>query len=63
MALRYEMKDREHPDWRGQRAGTEERALWLLSTAVPRSRFFILDRETGEELGTPSFEFQVEPGN
>ena len=45
---RWELKDTVHPDWRGQRFSSRERAEKELAQAVPPGRFVLVDRETGE---------------
>ena len=47
---RYEIKDREHKDWRGQRFSSLERAQREMNHAHPRSRFYIYDRTTKQEI-------------
>lgn len=47
MARRFEIKDSHHPQWRGQRFATLAGAEREYAHAVPKSRFYILDRETG----------------
>ena len=45
MKLRYELKDREHPSWRGERFTTLERATKALRQSVPSGRFYLYDRQ------------------
>lgn len=44
MTARYEIVDSHHPDWRGMRFSTLERAERELARAVPAGRFYIRDR-------------------
>lgn len=50
MSKRYEIVDREHPDWRGMRFSSLDRARTEHSHAVPTDRFWVKDRETGEDV-------------
>ena len=50
MKLRYEIVDKQHALWRGQRFSTLDRARRELAHAVPVSRFYIKDRTTGTEV-------------
>lgn len=49
MRGRFEIKDREHPKDRGMRFSTLALARRELARAVPQSRFYIVDRVTGQE--------------
>lgn len=50
MAARYELIDTEHPDWRGGRFNSLERAKRELAASVPAGRFKLIDRQTKEEV-------------
>jgi hypothetical protein len=51
-ALRYELVDSHHPDWRGMRFSDLERARKELERSHPPGRFFLKDRQTGERIAT-----------
>lgn len=53
---RYELVDREHPEWRGQRFASLERARREHSHAVPPGRFWIKDRERKIDVTTNDHE-------
>ena len=44
MRGRYELYDTHHPDWRGQRFTSPERARKELAQSYPPGRFAIRDR-------------------
>ena len=50
MDRRYEIRDREHPGWRGQRFTSLDRARRELAHAVPPERWQLWDREEQREL-------------
>ena len=50
MTGRYEIRDRENPRARGYRFTALDRAQRELAHAVPAGRWFIYDRQTGEEV-------------
>ena len=53
MTGRYEIRDNDHPDWRGQRFTSEERARAILADAVGRpGRWSLVDRATREVIAT-----------
>ncbi len=45
MQGRYEIKDTNHPDWRGMRFTSLDRAERELAKSVPPGRFVIVDRQ------------------
>ena len=50
MKGRYEIVDREHPLWKGQRFSALDRAQREYAHAAPANRFYIKDRTTGEDV-------------
>lgn len=49
---RYEIQDATHPEWRGQRFTSEDRARRELAQCVGSiGRWILVDRETGQEVG------------
>lgn len=50
MKGRYELKDSHHPEWRGTRSTTLERAQKELAQSIPPGRFYIFDRETKKKI-------------
>jgi hypothetical protein len=53
MTGRYEIRDMEHPTWRGQRFTSEARARAELAHAVGRpGRWALIDRVTGKPIAT-----------
>lgn len=47
---RYEIRDTHNPTWKGMRFTSLDRALRELAHAVPKSRFEVIDRTTGEKV-------------
>ena len=53
MRLRYEIRDNHHPEWRGQRFTSLDRAQRELDHAVgDPGRWSLVDRETREVIST-----------
>lgn len=53
MSLRYEIRDNEHPTWKGSRYSSEDRARRELAQAVgDPGRWSLIDRQTKQVLAT-----------
>lgn len=59
MTGRYEIQDTHHPEWRGMRFTSLERAERELARAVPAGRFIIVDRQT-KSRPRPDYEPRVD---
>ena len=47
---RYELVDSHHPEWRGMRFTSLQRAQHELDRSVPQGRFHLIDRQTKEVI-------------
>jgi hypothetical protein len=52
MSARYELVDTHHPEWRGQRFNSLDRARKARDEAWPPGRFVLIDRTTQREVDT-----------